>query len=126
MRSAHEETDEAFDAALGAVLRTGVLVSALVVLAGGVLFLVRHGREAPQYHVFVGEPSTLRSVDGIIAAVRTQSARGIIQLGLLLLIATPVARVMFSVVGFVRQRDWLYVSVTLVVLTLLAFSLLTG
>ena len=119
-------TDEAFDEALGLVLRIGVIVAALVVLVGAVVFLARHGGEAPQYHVFAGEPGDLRSIRGIIGDVRAQSGRGIIQLGLLLLIATPVARVVFSVVGFLRQRDWPYVSITLVVLLLLAYSLLTG
>ena len=41
------------------------------------------------------------------------------QLGLLLLIATPIARVVFSIFGFMRQRDWLYVGVTATVLALL-------
>ena len=47
---------------------------------------------------------------------------GIIQMGLLLLIATPVARVVFSVFAFAVQRDSLYVAVTLVVLVVLALS----
>jgi uncharacterized membrane protein len=51
------------------------------------------------------------------------SGRGWIQLGLLLLIATPVARVAFSVYAFARQRDFLYVGVTLIVLTVLLFGL---
>jgi uncharacterized membrane protein len=50
-------------------------------------------------------------------------SRGLIQLGLLLLIATPVARVAFSVLAFAEQRDWLYVSITLVVLAVLVYSL---
>jgi uncharacterized membrane protein len=53
-------------------------------------------------------------------------ARGVIQLGLLLLIATPIGRVVFSVIGFVRQRDWLYVAITLLVLRLLLYSLMSG
>jgi len=50
-------------------------------------------------------------------------AHGIIQLGLLLLIATPVARVAFSVVAFAAERDWLYVAITLIVLAILIYSL---
>jgi uncharacterized membrane protein len=49
--------------------------------------------------------------------------RGIIQLGLLFLIATPVARVVFSIFAFSVQRDRLYVVVTLTVLAILMFSL---
>ena len=57
---------------------------------------------------------------------RSLSGRGLIQLGLLFLIATPIARVVFSVVGFLRQRDWTYVGITLVVLALLSYSLASG
>jgi len=47
-------------------------------------------------------------------------------LGLLFLIATPIARVVFSIVGFMRQRDWHYAGVTAAVLALLAYSLLAS
>ena len=118
--------DAAFDAMLAHVLRAGVLLSAAIVAIGAVIFLLRHGLEQPAYHVFHGEPTPLRSIGGILGATRQLRGRGIVQLGLLLLIATPIARVLFSVVGFARQRDWLYVAITLVVLALLAFSLLAG
>jgi uncharacterized membrane protein len=47
----------------------------------------------------------------------------VIQLGLLILIATPVARVIFSLVGFVLERDRVYVAITLAVLAILAYSI---
>jgi uncharacterized membrane protein len=50
----------------------------------------------------------------------------VIQLGLLLLIATPVARVAMSLVAFILQRDRVYVVVTLIVLAVLIFSLTGG
>jgi hypothetical protein len=62
------------------------------VLLGGIVYLVRHGEETPDYLVFVGAPADLRGVSGIVADALTFSGRGIIQLGLLLLVATPVAR----------------------------------
>ena len=54
------------------------------------------------------------------------NSNGIIQLGLLLLIATPVARVVFSAFAFAIQQDKLYVFVTLAVLAVLAFGLASG
>jgi uncharacterized membrane protein len=119
-------TDEALDALLGRVLQAGVLFSAIVVLCGGVVYLLRHGQSLPQYHVFRGEPGDLRSVGGIVSDAHSLSGRGLIQLGLLFLIATPIARVVFSVVGFLRQRDWMYVGITLTVLILLSYSLTRG
>ena len=119
-------TDREFDTLLGHVLRAGVLVAATVVLSGGVVYLLRHGYGVPEYRVFRGEPGDLRSVRGIVSEARSLSGRGLIQLGLLLLIATPIARVVFSVAGFLRQRNWMYVVITLLVLTLLAYSLTNG
>lgn len=118
-------TDDQFDALLGHVLRAGVLLAAAVVVGGGIVY-VSHGVAAPHYGVFRGEPGDLRSVGGIVADAMALNGRGIVQLGVLLLIATPIARVAFSVVGFLRQRDWLYVAITLVVLMLLSCNLRGG
>jgi uncharacterized membrane protein len=52
--------------------------------------------------------------------------RGVIMLGLLALIATPIARVAASIVAFARQRDWLYVALTAFVLAILLYSLIGG
>ncbi len=119
-------TDQEFDALLGHVLRAGVVLSALIVVCGAAVFLARHGQSVPDYRTFHGEPGDLRSVSGIFGDMRSGSGRGLIQLGLLVLIATPIARVAFSAAGFVRQRNWTYVSITLTVLMLLLYSLGTG
>jgi uncharacterized membrane protein len=116
-------TDEQFEVVLALVLRAGVAAAAAIEVIGGVVFLLAHGSERLSYHVFHGEPTMLRSVAGIIGGARRFDAGGLVQLGLLVLIATPIARVVFSVLGFVRQRDWLYVGVTLTVLGLLTYSL---
>ena len=116
-------SDERVDALLGALLRAGVLLSAAIVAAGGVLYLLKYGAGTPAYGDFRGEPADLRSLGGIVRAALALRGRGLIQLGLLVLIATPVARVAFSLFAFVRQRDWTYVVVTGFVLVLLVLSL---
>jgi uncharacterized membrane protein len=93
------------------------------VLAGGAVYLARHRTPATDYRVFQGEPEELRTVPGIIHEALALRGRGLIQFGLLILIATPIARVAFSVVAFLYQRDWTYVVVTLIVLGLLVYSL---
>ena len=118
--------DRQFDLTLAHVLRAGVLLSATIVSFGGVLLLVRHGFERPAYHAFRGEPPLFRSVRGIMETATSLSGRGLVQLGLLILIGTPIARVVFSMIGFARERDWMYVGITAVVLALLAFSLLAS
>ncbi len=119
-----EWTDEQTHLVIAQLLRIGVILSAAFVLAGGIVYLSRHGKEPPQNHVFVGEPAELTSISGIIQANLAGRGRGIIQLGLLILIATPIARVMFSVYAFARLRDWTYVFVTLIVLAILLYSLI--
>jgi uncharacterized membrane protein len=119
-------TDEDVDRVLGRVLQIGVIVSAAIVLCGAIIYLAKRVDIAPDYRVFHGEPADLRSVPGILADARAFSGRGLIQLGLLVLISTPIARVLFSVIGFVRQRDWMYVGITVIVLALLTFSLIGG
>jgi uncharacterized membrane protein len=108
---------------LGRLLRWGVLLAALVVFVGGVWF-VASSYEVPQdYRVFRGEPVELRAVPQIVQQAVALYPLGLIQLGLLLLIATPVARVVFSVLGFALERDWMYVVITLLVLGLLIYTL---
>lgn len=119
-----QEREQRFEQLMGNLLRLGVLSSALVVLAGAAVYLARHGNQAPDFHVFAGEPADLRTLPGIFREAVSLSGRGLIQLGLLLLIATPIARVVFSVIGFIREHDRLYILFTLLVLAVLLYSLL--
>jgi uncharacterized membrane protein len=105
---------------IGNLLRAGVLTAAAVTLAGGLLFLIRYRSTYPSYHVFLGEPTDLRSIAGILNDALSLKSRGIIQLGLLLLIATPVARVVFSFFAVFSN------GLMRVVLTALSYSLSGG
>jgi uncharacterized membrane protein len=116
-------TDRKVEDLVGNLLRAGVLVSALVVLVGAVVYLARHGGDPADYRVFHGEPNQLRTIPGVLREAFSFQGRGIIQLGLLLLIATPVARVALSIVGFAAERDRMYVSFALIVLAILFYSL---
>jgi uncharacterized membrane protein len=118
--------DQRMDAIMGILLRSGVVLAATIVLVGGILFLVRHKTPVTDYHIFSGEPTDLRTISGIFADVKAFRARGLIQLGLLVLIATPVARVVFSLFAFLYQKDWKYVVFTAIVLGLLLYSLFGG
>jgi uncharacterized membrane protein len=116
-------TDERMEQIISALLRTGVLSSAAVVFLGGVCFLARRGNEAADYHVFHAVQPSLRSVPGVLGAVGPSDCLAVIQLGLLLLIATPVARVAFSLVGFALARDRAYAGLTAAVLAILIYGL---
>lgn len=117
-------SDERLEIIIGNLLRIGVAAAALVVLAGGILYLATYGETRLGYRSFRGEPNELRNISGIIHGAGTGDPRAIIQFGLLLLIATPIARVMFSAFGFWREGDHRYVVITLIVLAVLMYSIL--
>ena len=119
MSAPHERLEET----IGTLLRVGVAGAAAVAIIGGLVFLARHGSETASYGVFRGEPQDLRSIGGVLRDARTLSGRGVIQLGLLLLIATPIARVALTLVAFERLGDRRYVVITGIVLALLLASL---
>jgi uncharacterized membrane protein len=123
MRGLPVWTDRKVEDLIGNLLRTGVLLSAFVVFCGGVVYLARHGNEPADYRVFHGEPSDLRTIPGVLREALSFQGRGIIQLGLLLLIATPVARVGLSILGFAAERDRMYVGFAAIVLVILLYSL---
>jgi uncharacterized membrane protein len=117
-------TDKTIEEIVGNLLRAGVSLSALVVLFGAVIYLARHGRSPADYRVFRGEPADLKTLSGIIRDAFRFQGRGIIQFGLLLLIATPVVRVAFSIWGFAAEQDRMYMIFTGIVLVVLLYSLL--
>ena len=96
------------------------------VLIGAVIYLARHGGQVPEVRIFHDEVPTLRGIPGVVDVTLDWRGRGIIELGLLTLLATPIARVVFSVYAFIRQRDRLYVGVTLIVLAVLLYSVIGG
>jgi len=108
---------------VGSLLRAGVFLAAVVVFCGAIVYLAKHGGEPADYRVFHGEPNQLRTISGILREALAFQGRGIIQLGLLLLIATPVARVALSIVGFAAERDRMYVGFAVMVLVILLYSL---
>ena len=116
--------DERLELFIGNLLRFGVLISALVVAVGGALYLLQHGGQTVSYHVFHSELPELRNLAGISVAALHLRSDGIMQLGLVLLIATPVARVVLAAVGFYLEGDRLYVIVSLIVLAILVFSMM--
>ena len=123
-RGRRDWTEEEVEQWIGMLLLVGVLLAAAVAAVGGLVYLVRYGDAHENYRVFHGVPGGLNSVHGVLAGALHLRSRWVIQLGLLLLIATPVARVALSLVTFAHQRDRLYVVVTAIVLTLLLYGLL--
>jgi uncharacterized membrane protein len=112
-------SDERLDKVVSVVLRSGVFLSAALVLAGGIAFLASHRQDIPDFHKFHAEPTPLSSIHGVVRGAFALHPLYIIQLGLLILIATPVVRVLTCAAGFAFERDWTYAIVSSIVLALL-------
>ena len=110
-------TDERLELIVANLLRTGVILAAVVVLIGGVWYLAGAGEAPRDYHHF--HPM----VHGVKAIGTLPVAEAVILAGLLILIATPVARVVFALVAFALEHDRKYVVITAIVLVVLLYSL---
>ncbi len=120
--------DHAMEVALARLLTTMMIIAAAVMLLGVVLLLTRPQPLAPmsEFATFTDMPregADLRSLASIWAGVSRGQALAIMQAGLVLLIATPVLRVAATAAIFAKQRDWMYVGITLVVLASLGVGL---
>ncbi len=116
--------DRRLENIIGQLLRAGVLLAAAMVSLGGVLYLTRHHAETASYRTFSAGGPGVQTLAGIVQSAMHLQSEGLIQFGLLLLIATPVARVVLAVIGFALERDKLYAVVSLIVLAILVFSLM--
>jgi uncharacterized membrane protein len=115
--------DADMDRMMGRLLQTGVLLAGAVVLLGGILYLFRHGGEIPDYRHFHGVPLALNTGSGVLRGLLDFRVGAVIQLGILLMIATPVMRVAFAIAAFAIERDWLYTLIGAIVLGLLMYGL---
>ncbi len=118
--------DISLERSVSVLLKAGVTVAGLVTLGGGLLFMLRHWGDPVHYAMFHSEPRIDRIVPEIVKGAIAGRARSVIQLGVLLLIATPVARVAFSLAGFVMERDKAFILVSAIVLAILLYSLVNG
>ena len=118
--------DKRLEIVLGNLLRWGVIISSVTVLAGGVVYLVKNGGNAPHYHTFRGLVNPFHSLGQVIHGTLQGDGQAIIQLGVVLLIATPVARIIFSIIGFAKEKDRLYIAIASIVLAIILTGVLSG
>lgn len=109
---------------LSRILRAGVAIAAALVLIGTVILLWTRGGKIADYRAFRGESLDLGGAAGALRSARQVRPGGIIEVGLLVLVATPVARVVVAALAFAHQRDRLYALIALIVLSGLLFGLL--
>ncbi|MGE5498246.1 MAG: DUF1634 domain-containing protein [Syntrophothermus sp.] len=118
-----EKSNRKLENTIGRLLISGVILAAAVVSIGAVYYLISNGNHKADYTAFTAEPKDISTLTGIIKSVLELQSRGIIMLGLILLILTPIARVIFSLLAFAIQRDYIYTAISAIVLLILLFSL---
>lgn len=119
----HYLGDKDVQVILGTLLRVGVIVSTAVVLLGGMIFLVKQSNHVVSYAQFKPEQSKFSSVAEILRGLKSFDGLAIIQFGVLLLIFTPIARVVFSIFSFLMEKDYMYVLIGIIVLCVIITSL---
>lgn len=119
-------TDKDIQLLIGNLLRVGVYLSMGIVIVGGLIYLINHGNEKIDYAIFDLNKVSLKTVAVIFSEVLSFKGAAVIQFGLLMLIFTPIARVLMAVVSFFIEKDYLYVLIGLIVLTIIMISLSGG
>ncbi|MDU1890601.1 MAG: DUF1634 domain-containing protein [Dysgonomonas sp.] len=126
-------TERDMELLIGKLLRYGVILACSITLFGGVVYLLQnhgismeHYKPTPDGLPFPGVEYYLRELSTIIPRVLSFDGAAIIQLGVCVLIATPILRVAFSVIGFLIERDYMYVVITLIVLAIIIANMLLG
>lgn len=113
----------AVDLAISDILRFGLAASSLLLTAGGIIMFIQEGNAVPHLKSFHAEPPTLTTVTGILESALRGSGEGIIQLGILVLLATPFLRVAFAGYAFLEEHDYVYVTIAAIVLAGLLWGL---
>lgn len=119
----HYLGDKDVQVILGTLLRVGVMISTAVVLLGGIIFLFSHTQQAVSFKEFKPEDARFSSIAEILKGLKTFDGLAIIQFGVLLLIFTPIARIVFSIFSFLMEKDYMYVLIGTLVLVIIIASL---
>jgi len=119
----------AVDKVLSYVLRWGVVLSAAIVLLGVALFIAHGGARGVLLASQVapaGPDTDPRSPGTVLARLVPPDPAAVTDLGLLLLLVTPVVSVAILVVAFALRRDWTYVAIAAFVFAMLMVGFAIG
>lgn len=125
-------TERDMEMLIGKLLRYGVMTACGITIFGGIIYLFQQNGVRPDYSPvadskpFPGVAYYLRELTTIFPRVLAFDGAAIIQLGVCVLVATPILRVAFSVIGFLVERDYMYVVITLLVLLIIIANMVLG
>lgn len=119
-------TDVDLNRSVGNLLRLGVILSVITSLIGFIK-LFYEGFKMPRKYKFLEMGSSSEKVWGHFWETLCKGeGMAIIQLGILLLIFTPLMRIIFALIGYLKEKDYLYVVISSIVLAIMAVSFFTG
>lgn len=112
---------------IGNLLRYGVWIALGVAALGGLIYLFRHNHEIVHYGSFVEQDINIFVlIREMLQDVSKGKGESIILLGIILLFLTPILRIIFSLIAFLFEKDYLYVGITLIVIGIICFSVFFG
>ena len=111
---------------IGKLLRYGVILSSIITITGGIIYISQHPDQQLNFKTFVGAPNYLRELTTLLPAVIKFEGMAIIQLGVAVLIATPILRIAFSIVAFAIEKDRMYIVITCIVLAIIVSNMIFG
>ncbi|KRN89573.1 DUF1634 domain-containing protein [Ligilactobacillus ceti] len=104
---------------IGQIMRVGVIIAATFMIIGFIILLITHTGGYPGNHF----PTTLKA---IFTGLFHGKAYAFMMFGIFCLILTPVLRVIISIYAFLKEKDYLYVGITTLVLVILIISFILG
>ncbi|SEM55612.1 Uncharacterized membrane protein [bacterium A37T11] len=112
---------------IGYLLRYGIWSALTVTFIGGIIYLSRHHLEIKSFSNFTEKDVNMRDfIANTMQGVIDGKGQSIIMAGILLLFLTPILRILFSLVAFFLEKDYLYVLITLIVVAIICFSVFFG
>lgn len=108
------------------VLISGTLVAAAVAAIGSLLLLSRAWHDPAGFGRYHPTPDSLRRFSPLLARAADLDPPAIMQVGVILLILTPVLRVGFTLSAFLRRRDRVWVAINVFVLAVLIYGVAGG
>ncbi len=119
-------TDVDLNRSVGNLLRLGVILSVITSLVGFVKLFTEGFKMPRKYKLLDMGTSSEKVWSHFWETLCKGEGMAIIQLGILMLIFTPLMRIIFALIGYLKEKDYVYVIISSIVLAIMAISFFTG
>lgn len=119
-------TDIDLNRSVGNLLRLGVILSVITSLIGFVKLFMEGFQMPRKYKLLDMGTSSEKVWSHFWETLCKGDGMAIIQLGILMLIFTPLMRIIFALIGYLKEKDYVYVVISSIVLAIMVVSFFTG